>query len=142
MKRSRVVLITMALLVASVPFGNASDGDGDTSSITVPAWERYATLHFILEKTFLKVDAVKVDMRVGGETAQAVLQLLEGREKVTNDLADSVAVVLLDTRHADIDLEFLVSFSLKKFLKGSKKNIEGGRMAIRCSTGYAAIPCT
>ena len=33
--------------------------------------------------------------------------------------------MLLDTRYADIDLEFLVSFSLKKFLKGGKKNIEG-----------------
>jgi hypothetical protein len=87
-------------------------------------WQRYAILHTVLEKTFLRLDAMKAEIRLDEETARAVGALVRGRDQFTSDLADSVAGVIFHARHTDIQLEFLVSVSLEKFIHESEKSIE------------------
>ena len=91
---------------------------------------------YVLEKTFLKVDAVRLELSIMDETAVHVAELIDGSSR-DDALEDSVTADYLAAQHADLRMTFLVSFSLERFLDSNRDSLEGlGRAGI--ITGEAA----
>jgi hypothetical protein len=79
---------------------------------------------YVLEKTFLKVDAVRLELNILNGTPARVTELIDGS---TRDAAleDSVAEVYLSADGAELRMTFLVSFGLERFLDGNRDTLNG-----------------
>lgn len=97
----------------------------DTASL---AEGPYARMHMLWEKTFLKVDVLTLDVRVGEETA-ARLGALAGGRSYSKKLADSLAAAALDARDAFVRIRFERNVSLDQFLDGVRDNLRKARDA-------------
>lgn len=97
----------------------------DTASL---AEGPYARMHMLWEKTFLKVDVLTLDVRVGEETA-ARLGPLAGGRSYSKRLADSLAAAALDARDAFVRIRFERNVSLDQFLDGVRGNLRKARDA-------------
>jgi len=97
-----------------------SVSQSDTSRVR---WERYSTLHSVVKKTFLRIDALKIVVRLDEPAARAIHPLVRDDAKYSRRLADSVAKEILAARGADIDLEFLISVSVERFVRESLESI-------------------
>jgi hypothetical protein len=71
--------------------------------------ERFAHLDFLLERTWLKVDIARLVMDVDEETARAVAAIVERAR-------------YLETRRADLSLEFKTDVSFDRFLDSAAEN--------------------
>lgn len=83
--------------------------------------ERFAHLDFLLERTWLKVDVARLVMDVDEETARAVAEIVE-RGKRSKESEEAVAARYLETRRADLSLEFKTDLSFDRFLDSAAKN--------------------
>ena len=81
-------------------------------------------LDYVLEKTFLKIDAVRLELQVLDGTPSRVAELIDGSTR-DEELEDSVAAAYGDVESAKFRLEFLVSFSLDRFLDGNRDSMQG-----------------
>jgi hypothetical protein len=79
---------------------------------------------YVLEKTILKVDAVRIEMEIRDEAADRVEALL-GAWSRSRSVEDSVAALYLSADDANIRMTFLVSVSLGRFLGGVRNTLEG-----------------
>jgi len=69
----------------------------------------------VLERTIFKVDAVRLELTVGGETPGRVAELVSRRAD-PRSASDSVAALYLRADRARVGFTFLRSFGLKRFL--------------------------
>ncbi len=74
---------------------------------------------YVLEKTIFKVDAVRLEVTVAGETPALVAQLLS-RWPDRGSSSDSVAALYLGSKRADVRMTFLRSFGLNRFLDANR----------------------
>lgn len=79
---------------------------------------------YVLEKTFLKVDAVRLELNILDGTPARVAELIDTSTR-DDELEDSVAAVYGDVERANLRLTFLVSFSLERFLDGNRDSMQG-----------------
>lgn len=79
---------------------------------------------YVLEKTFLKVDAVRLELNILNGTPARVTELIDGSTR-DDALEDSVAAVYLSADGAELRMTFLVSFGLERFLDGNRDTLNG-----------------
>jgi len=83
-----------------------------------------ARMRMLFEKTFLGVDILRIDVRMGREEA-ARIDEMRGRKEVTGDaLRDSVAAIALDARDAWARIEFQRDLGVGRFLDGIRDNMK------------------
>jgi hypothetical protein len=92
--------------------------------------ERAASPHMRmkLEKSFLKVDVVKVDIWFGPRTRDRLLGLVRGRS-YSESIADQVARTALGTGGAVVQMNFLRDISVDQFLDSLRSNLKRSRDA-------------
>lgn len=78
---------------------------------------------YILERTIFQVDAVRLELTVGPETADPVSVLVHGRADPRSE-EDAVARLYVDSEEAEVRMTFLRSFSLKRFLDANREQME------------------
>jgi hypothetical protein len=83
-----------------------------------------ARFDYILERTIFKVDAVRLELTVGPETADRVSELVHGRVDPRSE-EDDVARLYVESEDAEVRMTFLRSFSLKRFLDANRDQMEG-----------------
>ena len=79
---------------------------------------------YVLEKTFLKIDAVRLELQILDGTPARVAELIDTSTR-DEELEESVAAVYLSTEGADLRMTFLVSFDLERFLDGNRDSLNG-----------------
>ena len=107
------VFLGLCLVIASVSAGVAQGEQ--------PACCKH--FDYVLEKTIFKVDAVRLDLTILGDTPGRVEQLVTGRGD-PRALSDSIATLYLGADHARIRMTFLRSFGLNRFLDANRDVME------------------
>ena len=90
----------------------------------VPPHACCSRFDYVLEKTFLKVDAVRLELNILNGTPARVTELIDGSTR-DDALEDSVAAVYLSADGAELRMTFLVSFGLERFLDGNRDTLNG-----------------
>ena len=100
----------------------------DTSGL---ADGRYASMEMLYERSFLRVDVMRLSLRFGRETADRLETFLVSRNDGGSgtDAQDTVADIALEAQDAIVHGVFLRSVSLPQFLKGLLSNLERARDA-------------
>jgi len=111
------MLVAYVLLIAAFLDAPSTSREPTVALNPVP----YGTMHFLLEKTVLKIDAARMHIVVGSVTAERIESAIAGNE-YDKKLRDRVADTLMQTQNADIHLTFLVSAGENRFFDGSKKS--------------------
>lgn len=88
----------------------------------------YSHFHALLEKTFLKVDVLTLDIHVDAMTARRVGEMVRDRS-YSDDLASSVARTVLSASEAFVRMEFVRTVKQGQFLNGIKDNLDRARAA-------------
>jgi hypothetical protein len=88
---------------------------------------RYATMEMLFERTFLRVDVMRLTLRFDPATEQALLTLIEGQNGATS--ADAVADIALESRDVMVRGVFLRNVSLAQFLDGLLTNLTNAQKA-------------
>lgn len=78
---------------------------------------------YVLEKTIFKVDAVRLDLTIRGDTPERVEQLVTGRVD-PRAWSDSIAALYLGADQALVRMTFLRSFGLNRFLDANRDVME------------------
>ncbi|MCK5489773.1 MAG: hypothetical protein KAI98_07280 [Gemmatimonadetes bacterium] len=78
---------------------------------------------YVLERTIFKVDAVRLELTVRGDTPDRVVRLVTGRADPRSS-SDSVAALYLRADNARVRMTFLRSFGLKRFLDANRGMME------------------
>ena len=111
--------VLLAMAVAAPPLA-AQTSPVETASL---ADGPFASMRMLLEKTFLKVDVLTLDVRFGSDAAGRIRALAEGRE-YAHPLADSIANVAAHATDAYARLRFERNVGLDQFLDGIRDNLE------------------
>ena len=82
-----------------------------------------ARFDYVLEKTIFKVDAVRLDLTIRGDTPNRVAQLVTGRVD-PRAWSDSIAALYLGADQALVRMTFLRSFGLNRFLDANRDVME------------------
>ena len=77
----------------------------------------------MLEKTFLKVDVLTLDVYVDPATAQRITKIIQDQE-YSDDLAAMVGLTVISAPQAFVRMEFQRSVKMGQFLDGIKKNLD------------------
>lgn len=116
----RVALAAAALVLCAPPAAAQMEGSNGSSGVL---------LQMKLEKTFLKVDVVSLDVKVEGETADWLRQLAD-TAAYSEAVADAVTRMVLDAENVTVTLRFLRGASLERFLDevngGLRKAVAAG----------------
>jgi hypothetical protein len=78
---------------------------------------------YVLERTIFKVDAVRLELAIRGETTDRVAELVTGRAD-PRAWSDSVAALYLGADQASVRMTFLRSFGLDRFLNANRDVME------------------
>lgn len=118
--RMRAALAAAALVACAPPAAAQMEGSNGSSGVL---------LHMKLEKTFLKVDVVGLDVKVEGETADALRELAD-TATYSEAVADAVTRMVLGAENVTVSLRFLRGASLERFLDevngGLRKAVAAG----------------
>jgi hypothetical protein len=90
--------------------------------------DRYGHMHMVLERTFLKIDAARVNVWFGAATGDALQKLAAG-QRYSDDLADRVARVAMQAPDVTVQVELLRNASLGEFLDAAHDNLGHARDA-------------
>jgi hypothetical protein len=82
----------------------------------------FSRLHVYLEKTFLNIDVVSLEIRVDQATADKLEQLVKGRERTTA-LERTIVSTVLGTSGAYSALKFLRGFTREDFIEGVRVDV-------------------
>lgn len=118
MRALRACACAAALFLGIVPGASAQNGPPaapfDTAGLgTGPG----STMGMLYERTFLKVDVLRLTLRFDDETAAEIAANITVGE-------DSVVEAAIDSRHAVIWCAFLRDVQLDQFLDGLRRNLE------------------
>lgn len=118
--RVRAAIAAAALVVCAPPAAAQMEGSNGSGGVL---------LHMKLEKTFLKVDVVGLDVKVEGETADALRELAD-TAAYSEAVADAVTQMVLGAENVTVSLRFLRGASLERFLDevngGLRKAVAAG----------------
>ncbi|UCF18935.1 MAG: hypothetical protein JSU87_13530 [Gemmatimonadota bacterium] len=90
---------------------------------TLPsAGNPYSSMRMLLEKTFLKVDVLKLEIRFAGEDARRIERLASGG-KYSEELAESIAQIGINSLNAYARIEFVRNISLEQFVDGVREDV-------------------
>ena len=103
-------MVTVAIVMLTVGTISA-DSDVD------PCCYRF---DFLLKKTLLKVEVLRLRLILDEQTGRDVEEILSGRKR-TRDLENAAAARYLEARSADVTLELLRSVPYKRFIDGFSK---------------------
>lgn len=121
--RGRIVRLFSLIAIAVL----APDGHAETSrqppTIQPPVSARFSRLHTLLQKTFLNINVLTLDISVGHETAQRLAELLEGH-RYSEELADQAAHVLVACEDATTRTVFLRDIDGDRFLRGLRESLD------------------
>ena len=90
--------------------------------------DRYGHMHMVLEKTWFKVDAARVDVWFGPETRDLLQQIAAG-QAYSDERAEQVAKTAMQAQDVTVQVEMLRNASLGEFLDSAKGNLEHARDA-------------
>ncbi len=138
---ARLVLITAAVFTGLWVAGSAAAQSHEAIPLdTLPsAGPRYSRMHMLLEKTFLKVDVLKLEIRLGESDARRIERLASGK-RYSEELANSVAEVAINSRDAYARIEFVRDIDLEQFVDGVREDLGKARDAgIIDPTDFEAI---
>jgi len=131
--RSLARLAVLMALSAGVPGGRAlaqpvresalRPPNPDFREISPPEGGPFSEMNALLEKTLFKVDVLTLQVRVSEETAAELARLVRGRQ-YSNELADSVAALVLRERDAWARIEFQRNVSLSQLVDGIRDNMK------------------
>ena len=126
MRHFPVPLAAFPLLATLFPGPLGAQGiTMDTASLPTG---RYAEADALLEKTIFRVDVARLRLRFGSETSQALEALLDGNPR-SDTLADSLAVLAVQTRNAWAGLTFQRDVGFDRFLSGIRDGVKVARDA-------------
>jgi hypothetical protein len=83
----------------------------------------FAAMQMILEKTFLRVDVLTLEVRVDRVTANRIRSFAAGK-RYSEELADSITAAVLDARDVYARIRFLRNVSLEQFVDGVTKSMQ------------------
>ncbi len=129
----------LVALCGGVPGGRAL-----AQPVSPPEGGPFSEMSALLEKTLFKVDVLTLQVRVSEGTAAELARLVRGG-KYSDELADSVAALVLRERDAWARIEFQRGVSLRQLVDGirdnMKKAVEAGLLAEEdFATITAALP--
>jgi hypothetical protein len=110
------IVLCAGLALAGSPAG-AQDPAFDTSEIV-----RTAHMSALLEKTFIGVDVLRVEIDFGRETASALRDLAD-RGAFTDELAEQIAARAFRADHAFVRVRFQRDVTLDQFVEGVRENL-------------------
>lgn len=84
---------------------------------------RYARMHMLLEKTFLQIDVLRIDMRFGHRTRDRLAALARGHS-YSAELADRIVRAAVRADHAVVRMEVEHHVSFHRWLKGVRENLK------------------
>jgi hypothetical protein len=82
--------------------------------------ERYARLEFQLKKTIFRIHVLSLTIDVDDQTATAIDSIVTGRRR-TDELENAVVSQYMETRNADIALDYQYSFGYGRFMGGIRE---------------------
>ena len=89
---------------------------------------RYSSMRTLLEKTIFKVDVLLLEIRLGEEDAGRIERLISGR-RYSEELADAIAEIGINSRDAYARIEFVRDISLEQFVDGVRDDLGRARDA-------------
>jgi hypothetical protein len=119
---------TLTLLLALVAGSAVAAAPPPSLRSTELAQGPYSSMHMLLEKTFLKVDVLTVDVRFGKAVHPRLAELVKG-QSYSDELAKQVADLAIRADDALIQLKFVRDVSLEQWMDGVKENLEQAREA-------------
>lgn len=81
-------------------------------------------MQMLLERTFLKVNVIYLEVFVEPSGAEKIGMLIEGKEKYSNELAEALSSAVIETPSVFVRMEFLRNVSQKQFFAGIEKNMK------------------
>ena len=112
---TRTPTLCVGLLLTALPSSSASAQDEESLCCT--------RFEYVLERTIFKVDAVRLELTVTGETPGRVAELV-GAQPDPRSSSDTVAALYLAADDAQVRMTFLRSFSLGRFLGANRDVME------------------
>jgi hypothetical protein len=88
----------------------------------------YSLAHMLLEKTFLKVDVLTLDIRFGKPTQEKIAAAADGKA-FSSGLANEVASLAIGADRAVVQMKFARDVGLDKWIDVLKENIAQARKA-------------
>lgn len=85
----------------------------------------YSRMHMLLEKTFLRVDVLTVDIQVGERTRQRLQQLASGARRL-EDVEDQIAATVIDADQVLVTLQFERSVDFPRWLQEVRASLRKG----------------
>ena len=111
-----------ALALSAFAYLPALPQDGVAGSSLQSETSRYGRMQMVLEKTFLRIDVVRLEVQLGPEDADRIEAAVRGRER-SRELTDSIANISIYSRDAFITAEFRRNLSARQFLGGTQDNL-------------------
>jgi hypothetical protein len=88
----------------------------------------YSLAHMLLEKTFLKVDVLTLDVRFSKDSQAKIAEIANGKS-YSSALGQQVAPIAIKAERAVVQMRFLRDVSLDKWMDVLKDNIAQARKA-------------
>lgn len=126
MKRKTFLFI--AGLVASLSLEPLVASAAPPPSRSEMASGPYSRMHMLLEKTFLKVDVLTVDVRFGKGIHSQIASLAKGKQ-YSDALGKQIANVAIKANDAMVELKYVRDVSLSQWMDNVKENLEQARKA-------------
>ncbi len=133
MKSTKFVMC--AWLLASLCVGSLMAADALPSLNSKELAEGpYSLAHMLLEKTFLKVDVLTLDVRFSKESQAKISELANGKT-YSPVLAQQIAPIAIKAERAVAQMKFIRDVSLDKWMDVLRENIGQARSAGLISAG-------
>jgi hypothetical protein len=88
----------------------------------------YSSMHMLLEKTFLKVDVLTVDVRFGKSAHARLAELARGKS-YSEALGRQAAKIAISADDALVQLHFVRDVALDQWMDAVRENLEQARVA-------------
>ena len=122
----RVALL--AALVATALAGRTAGAQEPPLDADDLGRSRFGRMHMLLEKTFLNVDVLTVEIRFAPDTAEALRALAE-RQAPGAELTERIAARAFRAEDAYVEIRFKRDVGLDEFVAAVRKNLERARRA-------------
>lgn len=120
----------LACLLASLAFGSLVSAGAPPPSLKSNelAQGPYSAMHMLLEKTFLNVDVLTVDVRFGKKIHPQLVKIAKGK-KYSEALGNQAAKVAIGADDALVQLRFVRDVSLSQWIDAVRENLQQARDA-------------
>lgn len=120
-------MLRRALLIGLVAGGlvgfRALDAGAEPDGTADLGTGRYARMRMRLEKTFLKIDVLDLEIIVSKPTAETLEKLVKGKD-YSKRLEQEVATAVVRTTDAYAGLVFLMDVDFDQFVEGGRANVK------------------